>query len=113
MIADGLMVDEFREHIDFLLLKNNLSVNKWLKRPAWNTTDLEGEDLRIAVISCENSYCSALHELGHIFKKTKDEYVAWRWAKDNALYWTDEMQKIAETCLRGYEVKLGCVYPKL
>ncbi len=107
------MVEDYKEHINFILVENDLYVSKWLKRSAWNSTTLDGEDLRIAVITDDESYCSALHEFGHIIEKSSDELKAWKWAKKNAFIWTDEMQKVAEGCLSEYEKSLGISYGPL
>lgn len=107
------MVSDLADHVDYILLENDLFVSKWLKYPGRNTTDLDGEDIRIAIVKCEESYCSAMHEFGHIFKKTSDELEAWKWAKQNAFIWTPKMQNIAEKCLRRYEKKLGVKYGDL
>lgn len=107
------MVSDFKDHIDYILAENDLEVAKWLKYPGRNTTDLDGDDIRIATIKCEESYCSALHEFGHIFEKTKDEYIAWRWAKENAYIWTSKMQSVAEQCLLRYEKSLSVKYKEI
>lgn len=98
--------EELSAHFDFMLVKYDLDVNKWLKQPARNTTDLDGDDLRVAVIVDDETYCSAMHELGHIICQTKDEVLAWKWARNNAIYWSDEMDDVMFKCLTMYKMEV-------
>lgn len=99
--------EEFGVHFDYLLVKYDLRVSRWLKKPGWNSTDIDGNDLRVALITDDESYCSALHELGHIVCQTHDEIVAWDWARNNAVYWSDEMDDVMFKCLAMYKMALS------
>lgn len=97
-------VELLEDHVFYLLTKYDLEVSRWLTKPGWNSTDLDGDDLRIAHIVDEECYCSALHELGHIRMQTKDEILAWQWAKRNAVYWSGEMDDVMFRCLAMYKL---------
>jgi hypothetical protein len=87
----------------------------------------EGQLVRVAdtpVVLDELSYSAALHEIGHLVApsgvpeggakdgkpKTLREFlvaveaekVAWQWARENALYWTPEMEVFSRHMFRSY-----------
>jgi len=53
-------------------------------------------------------YISALHEIGHIVgpdqggSRLKAEWGAWRWAKENAIVWTDTAERVMKRALTSY-----------
>jgi hypothetical protein len=53
------------------------------------------------------SYAVALHEVGHMKSRSRNEMVreraAWQWAKDNALVWTPQMERRAAEALAWIE----------
>lgn len=58
-------------------------------------------------------YVSALHEIGHIVGDfqteadtlNKQEFHAWRWAKENALTWTDTAERVMIQALQSYGIE--------
>jgi hypothetical protein len=63
-------------------------------------------------IRSANSYATALHELGHCLGRYQTsrsvivvERWAWRWAKENALVWTDPMERCMTRCVAWYEAR--------
>jgi hypothetical protein len=58
------------------------------------------------------TYATALHELGHCLGRYQEsrsvivvERWAWRWAKENALVWTDPMERNMTRCMAWYEAR--------
>ena len=78
----------------------------------------ELEEIWILKIKSLNSYATALHEIGHILGRHRAsrylmvrERDAWRWAKANALIWTETMERQRDQALAWYEarIKAGCL----
>lgn len=99
-------VDEMRSHVLGIAAKADLTVS-WCRRPtsAWAAREIE--EVQIAPIKSEISYCTALHELGHILGRHQQsrqlmvrERWAWKWARTNALAWTVRMEKNRGESLR-------------
>ena len=56
-------------------------------------------------------YVSGLHEVGHCVGKRQNrnrwsvlmsEWFAWKWAKENAIVWTDTAERVMVRALTGY-----------
>lgn len=69
-------------------------------------------EIWIPRIRSEKTYCTALHELGHCLGRHQEsrsvltvERWAWRWAKNNALFWTEVMDREMARSLSWYEVR--------
>jgi transcriptional regulator with XRE-family HTH domain len=64
--------------------------------------------IKIPPIRSDVTYATALHEIGHLLGNMQDgdrlehEVGAWEWAKDNALAWSDRMEKSMRRCLNTY-----------
>ncbi|MEI8374616.1 MAG: helix-turn-helix domain-containing protein [Planctomycetota bacterium] len=64
--------------------------------------------IKIPPIKSEITYATALHEIGHIIGNMQDgdrlehEVGAWEWAKDNAIAWSERMEKDMRKCLNTY-----------
>jgi hypothetical protein len=63
-------------------------------------------------IRSANSYATALHELGHClgrYQRSRSVLVlerwAWRWARENALVWTDPMERCMTSSMKWYEAR--------
>ena len=69
-------------------------------------------ELWLAPVRSALSYAVALHEIGH-WKGSRQnsrsvmvrERAAWQWARENALIWTDAMERCATQSLAWYEAK--------
>lgn len=69
-------------------------------------------ELQLPVVRSAVSYATALHEIGHIkgrHQKSRSVMVrerwAWRWARENALSWTNAMERSATKALAWYEAR--------
>ena len=69
-------------------------------------------ELQLPAIRSESSYATALHEIGHArgrhqqsrARLTRERW-AWQWAHENALIWTDAMERARIKALAWYEAK--------
>lgn len=82
---------------------------RWCKRPDRAYALRECSEVTVAPIKSVISYATAMHELGHIFGRhqgSKRVFVredwAWRWARANALCWTERMERHAQDSLSWY-----------
>jgi hypothetical protein len=70
---------------------------------AWRLT----RKVAIRPVRSSLTYAVALHELGHVLgargrTRLDDEVQAWQWARENAQYWDDRMERERCRSLRGY-----------
>jgi hypothetical protein len=105
------MIDKLRQHIDNLIA--GLRVNRfhgdddgfhvyWIddREEASALTVGDPVELRLPKIETLEDYATCLHEIGHVegrYQRSEDETVrerwAWRWAREQALVWTAEMEQ--------------------
>src|SRR5215510_2202843 len=81
-------IGRLRQHVEDLAAEHDIVVGTWVP------------------INSVISYAVALHEIGHIrgrFQRSSHSLVreqgAWAWARQNALVWTDRMERYAITAL--------------
>jgi len=86
------MTEIWRKQIEELCLAFRIKT-KLVSRPTLNTACLSNRTIEIAPILSSISYCSALHEIGHVAMNSFDELEAWQWAKREAWNWTPRMEK--------------------
>jgi hypothetical protein len=92
------------------LLCENYEINiSWCKRPTQSYALQQGDEICIAPVRSAVSYCTALHEIGHIRGRYQisprvmvRERAAWAWARSNALVWTPIMERSAQKSLDWY-----------
>jgi len=67
--------------------------------------------IHIHPVTCEKSYATALHELGHCVlrhapeqPRAWKELLAWKWARANAVVWTPGMSEFEALCLGTWEI---------
>jgi hypothetical protein len=63
--------------------------------------------VQFPIVRSARVYAIALHELGHALGRQVDhpddigrEQDAWEWARDNAIVWTPEMERLEAACMR-------------
>jgi hypothetical protein len=114
------MIDQQVQHIERLLYQirpsrlpdDGLTVH-WIddaeKAEALRDDDGTVFELRLPTIKSGDDYATCLHEIGHILGRDQDsedvvklERAAWRWARNNALTWTDEMKRTARESINYY-----------
>jgi hypothetical protein len=87
-----------RAHVVGLLQRHEIEFT-WCRRPtkAWGAQEIWEVSSADQV---GNSYATALHEIGHILGRHQGsrmtmvrERWAWGWAQENALAWTERMEK--------------------
>lgn len=81
----------------------------WCDRPSRACAMPDHWEICIPAVRSTLSYATALHEIGHLlgqYQQTRfvvaAERWAWVWARDNALIWTDRMDRCAGASLDGY-----------
>lgn len=95
----------YEEHIEILLVRHSITAD-WRDRTSarsWRKT----RRVRLERVRGASSYAIALHEIGHIVapqgpRRLEKEAQAWRWAKDNAIEWTEGMERLASRCIKTY-----------
>ena len=97
-------IKDFKDHIDYYTIIHDIDITKTVKNPWECYSRIDFREISITKIKCEETYISAMHELGHVILSTRDEVSAWKWAKNHSLYWSDLMQEIANGCLKGYGI---------
>jgi hypothetical protein len=117
-----IRLEDMRRHIEQLTA--NLEVSRFrvkrLNQAKVLTTD-SGEPLELwlPAIRSKLSYATALHEIGHLRGRYQSrrygvlvrERWAWQWARENALIWTDAMERNAVASLDWYEARAAARSP--
>lgn len=92
-------------HVAVICAENNIEVVKHSRSgAAWR----KSRRIAIRPVKTAISYAVALHEIGHILgpqqsgTRLMKECGAWLWAHDNAMTWTDAMEKAMQKRLRSY-----------
>jgi hypothetical protein len=120
-----MTVDDMRAHIDRLIaelratrfpLEDDFHVH-WIKdsKDALAITDETAPvEVHLPKVRSVYDYIMCLHELGHVsgrYQRSRHsmtrERWAWRYAREQALGWTEEMESIARECLRSYRANAG------
>jgi hypothetical protein len=115
----AVSVEAMRRHIEQLCLAFAqddvpISIVKRLHQAKALTVSETGEllELQLPTVRSAVSYATALHEIGHVkgrHQKSRSVMVrerwAWRWARENALIWTDAMERSATKALAWYEAR--------
>lgn len=106
-------VAQMHAHVMGLIEKYELVCNV-IPRVRQSRAAWEVEEIWIPRIKSEISYATALHEIGHIRARHRAsrytmvrERDAWRWAKRNALIWTERMERDREASLAWYEAEFS------
>lgn len=97
----------YEEHIEVLLLHHEITVD-WRERTnarSWRKI----RKVRLEKVRGASSYAIALHEIGHVVgpqggRRLEKEAQAWRWAQENAIEWTEGMERLAARCIETYLV---------
>jgi hypothetical protein len=99
---------EMHEHIVALCEKNGILI-QWCVKPNQAWAIREGDEIKIPRIKSEISYAVGLHEIGHVLGQHQTskrvlvrEGWAWRWARKNALIWSDRMERHARSAVDWY-----------
>jgi hypothetical protein len=106
-------VEEMHSHIMGPVEKFEITYS-FIARPTRARAAFELWEIWIPHIKSPISYATALHEIGHIkgrYRTSRHRMVrerdAWRWAKTNALIWTDTMERHSQTSLVWYETQIA------
>jgi hypothetical protein len=101
-------VTQMRIHVATLCSANEIIVNPARIGRAYAI--YQTQEIFVPPVKSNRTYATALHEIGHILGRHQLSEVvlvrerwAWKWAKGNALYWNDSMQRYADWCLEYYE----------
>lgn len=97
----------YEEHIEILLAQHEITVD-WRERTnarSWRNI----RKVRLERVRGASSYAIALHEIGHVVgpqggRRLEKEAQAWRWAQENAIEWTEGMERLAARCIETYLV---------
>lgn len=65
----------------------------------------------VPLLETDVAYAAALHELGHcrgesFIDTVQEEQAAWLWARENAMEWTDAMERSSQAALATYTATL-------
>jgi hypothetical protein len=101
-----ITVEQMRRHIEALVAQYDIVCNEWARRPVNAWAVYEFEEINIAPIRSACSYATALHEIGHIkgrHQRSKQSSIrerwAWQWARENALVWSETMERYSRAAL--------------
>ncbi len=115
--ANGELVKRIDMFIHFaeLAATNHITVKYTLDEPSQGAYRADPRTKTIVTRPIRNTgfYVSGLHEMGHIVgpdqgqrrngvSLLKSEWGAWRWAKENAITWTDTAERVMKRALGGY-----------
>lgn len=97
----------YEEHIEILLAQHEITVD-WRERTnarSWRNI----RKVRLERVRGASSYAIALHEIGHVVgpqggRRLEKEAQAWRWAQENAIEWTEGMERLVARCIETYLV---------
>jgi hypothetical protein len=123
-MTDTISLNDMRDHIDQLI--NELRSTRYPEDDDFHvywideaeeacafTDDWSPVEIHIPKVRSLDDYATCLHELGHVYGRdqkspdsTTRELGAWQWAREHALAWTEEMERIAADCLKRAE--RGC-----
>ena len=97
----------YEEHINILLAEHEIIVDWRDKTNARSWRKIR--KVRLERVCGASSYAIALHEIGHVVgpqggRRLEKEAQAWRWAQENAIEWTDGMERLAARCIETYLV---------
>ena len=94
---------QMAQHITELTTAHDIQVNHLRSsRNAWAIREADGgaDEIIIPPVRSEITYVTALHEIGHILGRYQNsprvavrERWAWHWAKANALFWSQAMER--------------------
>jgi hypothetical protein len=107
-----MTVDEMQRHIQDLC--DQYEIAMFASRKAFAVPAFA--EIHIQPIRSEVTYATALHEIGHcrgMHQASRSRMVrerwAWRWARVNALVWTQRMESTAISSLEWYEcaIRIG------
>ena|SRR5262245_43112319 len=100
--------EQLQQHV-FGLCKRHAITIYWCKRCSQSYSVREVDEITIAPIRSPISYATALHEIGHhLGSHQTSQFVivrerwAWRWARGNALIWTEAMERSAQQAFAWY-----------
>lgn len=109
--ANGNLVKRIDMALHFMQLAavHNISVKFTLNPPSSGyLADRESRSIVTRPVQNTGYYVSALHEIGHIVGPDQDrsrleaEWGAWRFAKENAVTWTDTAERVMKKALSSY-----------
>jgi len=98
---------KMHEHVELMLKEFELN---YYPRRRGAFAIREADEVQFPPVRSTRSYAAALHEIGHMRGKHQSsksvmvrERWAWRWAKQNALVWTQGMENTRRSGLAAYE----------
>jgi hypothetical protein len=98
-----------QRHVARLCADNAITHYTHLRRTGEAGSDAEGREIRTPPVRSAVTYAVALHEIGHILgrhqcsrKAMVCERWAWRWARENAIAWTPQMEQLTAQALASY-----------
>ena len=100
---------EMRRHIARLCADNAITHYTHPRRTGEAGASPEEREIRTPPVRSAATYAVAMHEIGHVLgrhqrsrKTMVAERWAWRWARENAIAWTDRMERQAARALASY-----------
>jgi hypothetical protein len=110
-----ITTEQMAQHVVSLATRHRITIWWWTRRRHGRMAGeafLEHMEISIWPIRSALSYATALHELGHCLGRYQTsrsvlvvERWAWRWAKANALVWTDAMDRDMTSSMAWYEAR--------
>ena len=108
---NAVTIEILQKHVVDLCERDDI-VLCWCKRISQACALRECEEIQVAPIKSVVSYAVALHEIGHVKGRHQTSSIvivrerwAWKWARANALIWTNRMENCAIQSLDWYAAR--------